>query len=63
MDDIIDPTLAQKIECFMERKREKYHLYDATKPRWNGYEYTPRKKWTLKRSQQHNITEDYIWGL
>jgi hypothetical protein len=62
MDDIMDPALAQKIECFMSRKREKYHLFDAARPRWNGYEYIPRKKWMNKRAS-HNEMGDIAWGL
>lgn len=50
MDDVIDPALAAKIECFLSRKNEKYGIRTEARPRWNGYEYIPREKWFGKRS-------------
>ena len=61
MDDIMDPALANKIECFMSRKRTKYGLTDATSSRWNGYEYVPRKKLFGNKRTIHHVTEDSAW--
>lgn len=43
MDDIMDPKLANKIECFLSRKRAKYQLFDFDKSSLNGYNLDPPK--------------------
>lgn len=61
MDDIMDPALANKIECFMSRKRNKYGLTEASASRWNGYEYVPRRKFFGSKRASHHATEDTAW--
>lgn len=61
MDDVIDPALAAKIECFLSRKNEKYGIRVEARPRWNGYEYIPRDRWFGKREGRHS-QKGAIWA-
>ena len=44
MQEIMDPALVSKINCFLSRKNRQYPEL-RLKSRWNGYEYIPRRKW------------------
>lgn len=56
MQDIMDPALVSKINCFINRKNRQYPEL-RIKSRWNGYEYVPRRKWV---DEEDNDSRAYV---